>query len=114
MLAQRFLDAIAAHPATQEFRKTTAALPSMTASAMDTYGDILLRNNPDLSNHYAEARERLDKVSMLLRDPVVISHNMAEKITNIQGKVNALPDYYTKRLLDVTISEAPQNTLRKP
>jgi hypothetical protein len=114
MLAQRFLDAIAAHPATQEFRKTTAALPNMTASAMDTYGDILLRNNPDLSNHYAEARERLVKVSMLLRDGVSIPPGIAKKIADTQEKINVLSDYCVNRLLDVSIAVAPQNTIRKP
>jgi hypothetical protein len=58
--AQAHLDAIASHPAVQQYQ-TMQSLPNMPERAKALYADTLLRNNPDLAAHYAQARDSVDK-----------------------------------------------------
>lgn len=58
--AQAHLDAIAQHPAVQEYQKMSE-LKDMPDRAKAMYADALLRNNPDLSAHYAQAADSVEK-----------------------------------------------------
>lgn len=58
--AQAHLDAIANHPAVQEYQKMEG-LQGMPERAKALYAETLMRNNPDLAAHYAQAKDSVEK-----------------------------------------------------
>lgn len=61
-LAEAHINAIAKHPVVQNFREV-AELPGMTNSAIETYGNALLRNNSDLIHHFSGFRAEMEKIA---------------------------------------------------
>jgi hypothetical protein len=93
--AQAHLDAIARHPAVQEYQKMEG-LQGMPERAKAIYADTLLRNNPDLAAHYAQAKDSVDKSQDATfymnkkggkTDPV-----LTEKASKVYGTASKLPD----------------------
>jgi hypothetical protein len=58
--AQAHMDAIARHPAVQEYQKMEG-LQGMPERAKALYAETLMRNNPDLAAHYAQAKDSVEK-----------------------------------------------------
>ena len=61
-LANEHIRAIANHPAVERFSRILE-LPEMTPSAIETYGKVLLSNNPDLSEHISGFRKQMEQIA---------------------------------------------------
>ena len=93
--AQAHLDAIARHPAVQEYQKMEG-LQGMPERAKAIYADTLLRNNPDLAAHYAQAKDSVDKAQdatfYMNRKGGKTDPALTEKAGNVYGTASKLPD----------------------
>jgi hypothetical protein len=63
-LAADILQAIIEHPVLAKFREA-AEMPGMTPSAIETYGNALLRNNTDFVHRFSEFRTEMEKIAAL-------------------------------------------------
>jgi hypothetical protein len=121
--AQAHLDAIARHPAVQQYQQMQS-LPNMPERAKAIYADTLLRNNPDLAAHYAQAKDSVDKSQDALfymnrkggkNDPA-----LTEKAGKVYETASKLPDMESGASgglfssLKSFFSAQQTQTLRKP
>ncbi|MBU2853432.1 hypothetical protein [Acidithiobacillus ferriphilus] len=121
--AQAHLDAIARHPAVQQYQQMQS-LPNMPERAKAIYADTLLRNNPDLAAHYAQAKDSVDKSQDALfymnkkggkTDPA-----LTEKAGKVYETASKLPDMESGASgglfssLKSFFSAQQTQTLRKP
>ncbi|MGK9450273.1 hypothetical protein ACSSZE_03270 [Acidithiobacillus caldus] len=61
-LARNHIQAIRNHPVLEKIREAEK-LPGMTPSAIETYSNALLRNNPDLSEHISGFRKQMEQIA---------------------------------------------------
>ncbi|MBU2853433.1 hypothetical protein [Acidithiobacillus ferriphilus] len=96
-LAEAHINAIAKHPVVQNFREVVD-MPGMTPSAIETYGNALLRNNSDLIHHFSGFQSEMEKIA------VQGGLNPSEpKLQIIMQKIDQLPANFGKdRLFDAT------------
>ncbi|MGK9450272.1 hypothetical protein ACSSZE_03265 [Acidithiobacillus caldus] len=93
--AQKHLDAIANHPAVQEYQKMEA-LPNMPEQAKALYAETLLRNNPELAAHYKKASYNVEKsqdaMFQMTRKNGQTDPELLEKASKIHRTAQKLPD----------------------
>lgn len=122
--AQAHLDAIAQHPAVQEYQKMER-LQGMPDRAKAIYADTLLRNNPDLSAHYVQASYNVEKAQDAMffmnkknghADPSILEkagkiHQTASKLPDMEGGVSGglfskLTSFFTAQQSQATLRRA--------
>jgi hypothetical protein len=92
-LAEAHIGAIIHHPLVQNFREL-AEMPGMTPSAIETYGNALLRNNSDLIHHFSGFRAEMEKIA------AQGGMNPSEpKLQIIMQKIDQLPANFGKDAL---------------
>ncbi|MGK9450271.1 hypothetical protein ACSSZE_03260 [Acidithiobacillus caldus] len=108
--AIKHLEAIANHQAIAQFRQMQS-LPHMPERAKALYGDTLLRNYPDLSRLYEQAKQELQKLDR--SDPILM-----KQIGQIGQIAQNLPDLeagLSSSLVSTLQSyQLPTNAARKP
>lgn len=93
--AQMHLDAIANHPAVQEYQKVASA-PNMPERAKEMYAEAVMRNNPSLAAHYAQAKDSVEKsqdaMFYMNKKGGKTDPGLTEKAKKVYDTANTLPD----------------------
>lgn len=93
--AQMHLDAIANHPAVQEYQKVANA-SNMPDRAKEMYAEAVMRNNPSLAAHYAQAKDSVEKsqdaMFYMNKKGGQTDPGLTEKAKKVYDTANTLPD----------------------